>query len=54
MEVGKETVPVRAYEAKGDEYDRIWTKQKADLPNFAEYEQKTKRSYIPVIVLERR
>ena len=54
IEVGTETVAVRAYEAKDDEYERIWTKQKTDLPNFAEYEQKTKGSYIPVIVLERR
>ena len=54
IEVGTESVPVRAYEAKDDEYERIWTKQKADLPTFAEYEKKTQRSYIPVIVLERR
>ena len=53
IEVGSETVPVRAHEARGEEYDRIWNKQKADLPTFAEYEKKTKRSYIPVIVLER-
>ena len=54
IEVGTESVPVRAYEAKDDEYERIWTKQKAELPTFAEYEKKTKRTYIPVIMLERR
>mgnify|MGYP001815958241 FL=1 len=54
VEVGTETVAVRAREAEGEEYDRIWTKQKADLPTFAEYEKKTRRAYIPVIVLEPR
>lgn len=53
IEIGTETVSAHAYEATGDEYDRIWTKQKADAPQFAEYEEKTKRSKIPVIVLER-
>ncbi len=54
VEVGAESIAVRAREAKGQEYDRIWNKQKAALPNFAEYEKQTKRSYIPVIVLEPR
>ena len=54
VEVGRETYEVRAYEAKDEEYDRIWNKQKSDLPTFAEYEKRTKRSYIPVIVLEPR
>lgn len=53
VETGSETVPARAYEASGAEYDRIWTRQKLDAPQFAEYEQKTTRSKIPVIVLER-
>jgi deazaflavin-dependent oxidoreductase (nitroreductase family) len=54
IEVGSATVPVRAYEATGEEYDRIWTRQKTELPTFAEYEKRTKRSHIPVIVLEPR
>jgi deazaflavin-dependent oxidoreductase (nitroreductase family) len=54
VEIGQETVPVRAYEATGPEYDRIWSRQKSLLPHFAEYEKRTSRSYIPVIVLERR
>ena len=54
VEFGAETHAVRAREATGAEYERIWSKQKADLPMFAEYERKTKRERIPVIVLERR
>lgn len=53
VEVGTQTFAVRAREAVGDEYDRIWSKQKADVPQFAEYERKTARDRIPVIVLER-
>ena len=54
VEVGTEVVAVEARAAEGAEYDRIWTKQKADYPFFAEYERKTARARIPVIVLERR
>ncbi len=53
VEFGTETFAVRAHEARGEEYERIWNKQKADLPAFAEYERRTARDYIPVIVLER-
>lgn len=53
VEVGTETVAVRAREATGDEYHTIWEKQKADVPFFARYEAKTARSHIPVVVLER-
>ena len=34
-------------------HDRIWSKQKRDWPQFAEYERKTARDIIPVVVLER-
>ena len=54
VEVGTETVAVRAREAVGEEYDRIWTRQKAELPTFAEYEKRTRRPHIPVVVLEPR
>ena len=54
VELGSEMVEVTAREIDGDDYDRIWSKQKADHPFFAEYEQKTARPMIPVIVLERR
>ncbi len=53
VEVGTETVAVRAHEARDDEYDRIWNKQKADYATFGEYENKTARAYIPVVVLTR-
>jgi deazaflavin-dependent oxidoreductase (nitroreductase family) len=52
VEVGEDTVRVQARIAEGEERERIWTKQKQDRPNFADYEQKTSRQ-IPVIVLER-
>lgn len=52
IEVGTETVPVVARVTEGEEREKIWSKQKADRPNFAEYEEKTTRE-IPVIVLER-
>lgn len=54
VEVGTETVDVTARLAEGDEYERIWEKQKSDYPFFAEYEEKTARDQIPVIVLDRK
>ena len=53
VEVGSETYEVRAREATGDEYERIWSIQKERSPQFAEYERKTARDHIPVMVLER-
>lgn len=53
VEVGTEMVAVRAHEARGDEYERIWSKQKAAYPTFGDYERRTARAYIPVVVLER-
>lgn len=50
VEVGTETIEVTARVAEGDERERIWSKQKADYPGFAEYEQKTTRQ-IPVVIL---
>jgi deazaflavin-dependent oxidoreductase (nitroreductase family) len=52
VEVGTETVPVRAHRARGSEREAIWGEQKRRNPAFAEYESKTTRE-IPVIVLER-
>jgi deazaflavin-dependent oxidoreductase (nitroreductase family) len=52
VEVGTETVPVRARVAEGEERDRIWDEQKRVNPNFADYEKKTARP-IPVVLLER-
>ena len=50
VEVGTETLAITARVAEGDERERIWSKQKADYPRFAEYEEKTSRQ-IPVVVL---
>ena len=52
IEIGTETVPVRARVAEGDERVRIWEVQKERYPGFAEYEEKTDR-VIPVVILER-
>ena len=53
VEVGTETIPVRARVAEGAERDELWSKQKAAVPQFAEYEERTDRA-IPVVILERR
>jgi deazaflavin-dependent oxidoreductase (nitroreductase family) len=52
VELGTETIPVRARVAEGEERERIWEEQKRAAPTFAEYEEKTTRP-IPVVVLER-
>ena len=52
VEVGEDTVRVRARVAEGEERERIWTKQKQKRPNFADYEKQTSRQ-IPVVILER-
>ena len=53
IEVGDDVIPVTARVAEGDERERIWTKQKQDIPAFAEYETNTDRT-IPVVILEPR
>ena len=53
VEIGTDTVPVRAREAGPDERERIWTRQKEVAPAFAGYESKTSR-VIPVVILEPR
>ncbi len=52
IELGAETVAVTVRVAERDEHDRIWNSQKQDWPQFADYEVKTVRSVIPVVVLE--
>ena len=52
IEIGNETIPVRARVAVGEERERIWSVQKERVPGFADYEQRTARQ-IPVVVLER-
>jgi deazaflavin-dependent oxidoreductase (nitroreductase family) len=53
VEVGAETITVRARIAEGEEHERIWTEQKRVNTNFADYERLTTRP-IPVVLLERR
>lgn len=54
IQVGRETIPVHAREAQGEERDRLW--KRADEINkggYETYQSKTDRK-IPVIVLEPR
>jgi deazaflavin-dependent oxidoreductase (nitroreductase family) len=51
VEVGTNTYQARAVEAKGGERDRLFAQQAEQMPQFAEYAQKTDR-VIPVLVLE--
>ncbi len=52
IEIGKETISVTARIATGAEREQIWSDQKRDVPQFADYEAATDRE-IPVVVLER-
>jgi deazaflavin-dependent oxidoreductase (nitroreductase family) len=57
IEVGTETIPVRATKILRDEPERdeLYSRQVARMGGFGEYEEKTKGiRTIPVIVLERR
>jgi deazaflavin-dependent oxidoreductase (nitroreductase family) len=51
VEVGARREKVVARVVSGEDRARIWEKQKAQVPQFAEYERKTSRE-IPVVVLE--
>ena len=53
IEVGTDTIPVRARDLAGDERASVWETQKQRAPGFADYEAKTSRT-IPVVLLERR
>jgi deazaflavin-dependent oxidoreductase (nitroreductase family) len=52
LEVGTETVRVKARVAGPAERDPIWEKQKALAPGFAEYETNAAPRQIPVVVLD--
>jgi deazaflavin-dependent oxidoreductase (nitroreductase family) len=55
IEVGTDKVKVTAREVNGKERTEIWERQKAQMPGFADYEEKTKGiREIPVILLEPR
>ncbi len=48
IEVGDETIDVQAEEITGPERDKLYARQASIYPQFAQYQQKTKRT-IPVI-----
>ena len=53
VEVGTETIPVRARVAEGEERARLFRAQADAMPNFDEYAKGTARE-IPVVVLDPR
>jgi deazaflavin-dependent oxidoreductase (nitroreductase family) len=52
IEVGTNTIEVRARVANPDEREPIWTKQKETFPGFAEYETNAAPRQIPVVLLD--
>ena len=54
IELGRETVPVRARVAEDPERNEIWDRQKQQFPNFAEYEKTAGGRKIPVVLLARK
>jgi deazaflavin-dependent oxidoreductase (nitroreductase family) len=52
IEVGTQTLDVRARVAEPAERDVIWDRQKQRSPQFAQYEEKAAPRKIPVIVLD--
>jgi deazaflavin-dependent oxidoreductase (nitroreductase family) len=53
IEVGTDTIAVRARVAEGAEREALWSAQQAEIPTFADYEARANRE-IPVVVLDRR
>ncbi|MCH9815511.1 MAG: nitroreductase family deazaflavin-dependent oxidoreductase [Actinomycetia bacterium] len=53
IEVGSQTLPVTAHVADPATRQQIWEAQKANYPQFAEYEARTDRE-IPVVLLTQR
>lgn len=54
VEVGSDSIDVAARVLEGPEREEVWSKQKAVMPGFAEYEEKSKEfRQIPVVLLER-
>jgi deazaflavin-dependent oxidoreductase (nitroreductase family) len=51
IEVGGREIAVRAREAKGDEYERLWTNAVNHHPDYLHYKEMTPR-HIPIIVFE--
>ena len=52
VELGGERFRARASVAEGEERERLYDRQAAQMPNFAEYRKMTDRS-IPVVLLQR-
>ena len=52
IEIGSETVEVRAAEITGDDYEKTWARVTAAMPGFADYQTKTARR-IPLVALHR-
>jgi deazaflavin-dependent oxidoreductase (nitroreductase family) len=53
IQVKADVIPVTAYEAEGEERDRLWAAMTEVWPDYEDYAEKTDRE-IPVVVLERR
>jgi deazaflavin-dependent oxidoreductase (nitroreductase family) len=53
IEIGSETVEVRAAEITGDDYEQTWARVAAAMPGFADYQTKTARR-IPLVALHRK
>lgn len=53
IEIGSETVEVRAAEITGDDYEQTWPRVTAAMPGFADYQTKTARR-IPLVALHRK
>ena len=53
IEIGSETVEVRAAEIAGDDYEQTWARVTAAMPGFADYQTKTARR-IPLVALHRK
>ena len=54
IEIGDETgVAVRAVVLEGEDRDRIWSAQKAEVPQVAQYEESAGDRVIPVVALDR-
>jgi deazaflavin-dependent oxidoreductase (nitroreductase family) len=52
IEIGAETVAVRATEITGADYERTWARVTAAMPGFADYQTRTTRR-IPLVALHR-
>jgi deazaflavin-dependent oxidoreductase (nitroreductase family) len=52
VEWGTEKFQATATDIKGEEHDRLYARQAAAFPNFAQYQQNTTR-VIPVVALDR-